>query len=265
MDDDVELHRLRERVYGAGGATATPEMIERLAELEERARRTAVPVTVAAPASVEAPDSHRPPSPVGARAEAPAALGALASSAPGEAPGASTPDGDANRPPATIPDAASSPPRRLLRIIATAVGALVVLGIGIAIGASTAPTVETTPDPAAAAFPELTFPQTVEDVISAEILRDSGIDAGSTRYIATVSDFRIYLAQPDDGDGRCIVTFTSTDNRPWSAGCASGAQEGAAIFGVDDTLTVAIGDPDDSDVTGIPIRLSPSVTAYVAQ
>ena len=265
MDDDVELHRLRERVYGAEGATATPDIIERLAELEERARRSAVPVRVAAPAPVGALDPTRPSSPVGPRTDASAATGAFASFAPGGAPGTSAPDGDPDRTPAEIPDAASSPPRRLLRIVATAVGALVVLGVGIAIGASTAPTAEATPDPAAAALPELTFPQTVEDVISAEILRDSGIDAGSTRYIATVSDFRIYLAQPDDGDGRCIVTFTSTDNRPWSAGCASGAQEGAAIFGVDESLTVAIGDPDDSDVTGIPIRLSPSVTAYVAQ
>ncbi|WP_295843872.1 hypothetical protein [uncultured Microbacterium sp.] len=260
MDDDVELHRLRERVYGAEGATATPDMIERLAELEERARRSAVPVTVAAPAPVGALDPTRPSSPVGPRADASTASDVFASTL-----GASAPAGDADRTRATIPDAASSPSRRLLRIIATVVGALVVLGIGIAIGASTAPTVAATPDPAAAALPELTFPQTVEDVISAEILRDSGIDAGSTRYIATVSDFRIYLAQPDDGDGRCIVTFTSTDNRPWSAGCASGAQEGAAIFGVDEGLTVAIGDPDGSDVTGIPIRLSPSVTAYVAQ
>lgn len=260
MDDDVELHRLRERVYGAEGATATPDMIERLAELEERARRSAVPVTVAEPAPVGALDPTRPSSPVGPRADASTASDVFASTL-----GASAPAGDADRTRATIPDAASSPSRRLLRIIATVVGALVVLGIGIAIGASTAPTVAATPDPAAAALPELTFPQTVEDVISAEILRDSGIDAGSTRYIATVSDFRIYLAQPDDGDGRCIVTFTSTDNRPWSAGCASGAQEGAAIFGVDESLTVAIGDPDGSDVTGIPIRLSPSVTAYVAR
>ncbi len=261
MDDDVELHRLRERVYGAEGATATPDMIERLAELEERARRSAVPVAVAAPAPVGALDHTRTSSLVGPRTDASTGPGAFAS----PEPGASAPDGGADPTPATIPDAASSPLRILLRIVATVVGALVVLGIGIAIGASTAPTGAATPDPAAAALPELTFPQTVEDVISAEILRDSGIDAGSTRYIATVSDFRIYLAQPDDGDGRCIVTFTSTDNRPWSAGCASGAQEGAAIFGVDESLTVAIGDPDDSDVTGIPIRLSPSVTAYVAQ
>ena len=122
-----------------------------------------------------------------------------------------------------------------------------------------------TADPAAAAYPELTFPQTIEDVISADILSDSGIAAASTRYIATVRDFRIYLAQPDDGDGRCIVAFTSTDNRPWSAGCASGDQKDAAVFGVDEGLTVAVDDPDDGEVTGIPIRLSDSVTAYVAQ
>lgn len=258
MDDDVELRGLRERVYGAEGATATPAMIERLAELEDRARRSALSDTATAPgpAGPAPAPGHPVPAPVAAPTPAGTATG----------PAAPTPPADTLDPidPPT-PDAGPLTPRRVLRIVLTGVGALALIGIGIAIGASIAPTMAATADPAAAAFPELTFPQTVEDVISAEILRDSGIDAGSTRYIATVSDFRIYLAQPDDGDGRCIVTFTSTDNRPWSAGCASGAQEGAAIFGVDDSLTVAIGDPDDSDVTGIPIRLSPSVTAYVAQ
>lgn len=236
MDDDVELRGLRERVYGAEGASATPAMIERLAELEDRARRSKASERPAPDGAGPAPDLDPP--------------------AAGDPPPPEVP---------RLPDAARPTPRRAVRIVATAVGALALLGIGIAIGASTVPTMAATPDPAAAAYPELTFPQTVEDVISADILRDSGIDASSTRYIATVSDFRIYLAQPDDGDGRCIVTFTSTDNQPWSAGCASGAQDGAAIFGVDETLTVAIGDPDESDVSGIPIRLSPSVTAYVAQ
>ena len=105
--------------------------------------------------------------------------------------------------------------------------------------------------------------QTSEDVISGDILSDSGIDPASIRYIATIRDFRIYLAVPDDGDGRCIAVFTSTDNRPWSAGCASGAQPGAAVFGVDENLSVAIGDPADDTVAGTPIRLSDSVTAYV--
>jgi len=236
MDDDVELRGLRERVYGAEGASATPAMIERLTELEDRARRSEASERPAPDVSGPAPD--------------------LLPTVAGDPPPPEVP---------RLPDAARLAPRRTVRIVATAVGALALLGIGIAIGASTVPTMAATPDSAAAAYPELTFPQTVEDVISADILRDSGIDAGSTRYIATVSDFRIYLAQPDDGDGRCIVTFTSTDNRPWSAGCASGAQDGAAIFGVDETLTVAIGDADESDVSGIPIRLSPSVTAYVAQ
>jgi len=251
MDDDVELRRLRERVYGAEGASATPAMIERLAELEERVRRSG---SSAAPES--AGSTPAPVAPVAVRS----VPGAAAPLEDPPTPGAAAPDED----PST-PDAAPLTPRRVLRLVLLSVGALALLGIGIAIGASVAPTMAATPNPASAAYPELTFPQTIEDVISADILRDSGIDAGSTRYIATVSDFRIYLAQPDDGDGHCIVAFTSTDNRPWSAGCASGAQEGAAIFGVDETLTVAIGDPDDSDVTGIPIRLSPSVTAYVTQ
>lgn len=244
MDDDVELRGLRERVYGAEGASATPAMIERLAELEDRARRSESSADSAP--EYPAPEEASP---------------ALAAGEPGSAFPAESSRPEVPR----LPDSARLAPRRTVRIVATAVGALALLGIGIAIGASTVPTMAATPDPAAAAYPELTFPQTVEDVISADILRDSGIDAGSTRYIATVSDFRIYLAQPDDGDGRCIVTFTSTDNRPWSAGCASGAQDKAAIFGVDETLTVAIGDADESDVSGIPIRLSPSVTAYVAQ
>ncbi len=130
---------------------------------------------------------------------------------------------------------------------------------------SVAPDTASTPDPAAALYPELTFAQTIEDAISADVLRDSAIDSGSTRYIATVSDFQIFFAQPDDGDGRCIITFTATENRPWTAACASSAQEGAAVFRIDDRLSVAIGTPDVSQVGGIPIRLSESVTAYVAR
>lgn len=229
MDDDAELRLLRERVYGVEGASASPEAIARLAELEESGRRAGsgdgTPVRSPGPPPAEVADE--------------------------------TPD-------AETPDALPSAPRALPRWVLAAVGAVALVGIGIAIGASLALPAASA-DPAAAELPELTFPQTVEDVISADILLDSGIDPASTRYIATVSDFRIYLARPDDGDGRCIATFTSTDNRPWSAGCASGEQIGAAVFGIDDGLTVAIGEPVESAVTGIPIRLSESVTAYVAQ
>lgn len=235
MDDDVELRHLRERVYGADGAAATPAMIERLGELEERVRRAGSGEPERAPR--RDPDASDPPTPDAA------------------------PEG------AEPAEADARSPRPALRWALAAVGALVLLGVGAAIGAglSAGPSTAATPDPATASLPELTFPQTVEDVISADILRDSGIDPASTRYIATVSDFRIYLAQPDDGDGRCIATFTSTDNSPWSAGCASGAQTGAAVFGVDEELTVAIGEPVRSVIDGIPIRLSDSVTAFVAR
>jgi len=230
MDDDVELRLLRERVYGTGGGAATPETIARLSELEERARaRTAPDVPATRPPGADVPDAM-PPGPVEDEAE-------------------------------------HVRVRPVARWALGVIAAVALIGVGIAIGSALAvsPSTAATPDPATLSLPELAFPQTVEDVISAEILRDSGIDPASTRYIATVSDFRIYLAQPDDGDGRCIATFTSTDNDPWSAGCASGAQEDAAVFGIDDTLTVAIGDPVSSAVEGIPIQLSDSVTAFVAR
>ncbi|KTR96140.1 hypothetical protein NS220_03470 [Microbacterium testaceum] len=225
MDDDVELRRLREQVYGVDGAAATPAMIARLAQLEESTRRP----TVAEDPPAETPDAESP---------APAA--------------------EVVEPPAR---------RSVVRWAIGAVAAAALVGFGIAIGSTLAapPSTAATADPAEESLPELTFPQTAEDVISAEILRDSGIDPASTRYIATVSDFRIYLARPDDGDGRCIATFTSSENRPWSAGCASGAQVGAAVFGIDERLTVAIGEPVSSGVDGIPIQLSDSVTAFVAR
>lgn len=230
MDDDVELRLLRERVYGLGGDSATADTIARLSELEERARAGTAPDAPATEVRTADGADATPPRPVEDEAEhvrvRPAARWALG-----------------------------------------VIAAIALVGVGIAIGSALAvpPSTAATPDPATLSLPELAFPQTVEDVISADILRDSGIDPASTRYIATVSDFRIYLAQPDDGDGRCIATFTSTDNDPWSAGCASGAQEDAAVFGIDDTLTVAIGDPLPSAVDGIPIRLSDSVTALVAR
>ncbi|MDQ1172020.1 hypothetical protein QE430_000327 [Microbacterium testaceum] len=254
MDDDGELGRLRERVYGADGGSATPEMIARLVELEDDARRMPSGVPVAAAAV-----PPHPATPV----TTPDAAGAAAPddrpSPPRDEPG----DPSADTEGAPLAGPADRPPRRILRWTLTAVGAAALVGVGIAIGSSMAIPAATA-DPAVSDLPEMAFPQTTEDVISADIMRDSGIDAASTRYIATIDDFRIYLARPDDGDGRCIVAFTSSDNRPWSAGCASGAQTGAAVFGIDQSLTVAIGQPSGDQVAGEPLRLSDSVTAYVA-
>lgn len=183
----------------------------------------------------------------------------------GTAPTVLDPDPEAPADDAQPPDEPAvprAPTRPVARRVLTALGAVALLGLGGAIGFALAH-IPTPADTSAPLLPELAFVQTSEDVISADILSDSGIDPASIRYIATIRDFRIYLAVPDDGDGRCIAVFTSTDNRPWSAGCASGGEPGAAVFGVDENLSVAIGDPADDTVAGTPIRLSESVTAYV--
>ena len=183
----------------------------------------------------------------------------------GTAPTVLAPDPEApadDEQPPDEPAVPRAPTRPVARRVLTALGAVALLGLGGAIGFALAH-VPAPADASAPLLPELAFVQTSEDVISADILSDSGIDPASIRYIATIRDFRIYLAVPDDGDGRCIAVFTSTDNRPWSAGCASGGEPGAAVFGVDENLSVAIGDPADDTVAGTPIRLSESVTAYV--
>ena len=183
----------------------------------------------------------------------------------GTTPAVPVPDPEAPADDAQPPDEPAvprAPTRPVARRVLTALGAVALLGLGGAIGFALAH-VPTPADTSAPLLPELAFVQTSEDVISADILSDSGIDPASIRYIATIRDFRIYLAVPDDGDGRCIAVFTSTDNRPWSAGCASGGEPGAAVFGVDENLSVAIGALADDTVAGTPIRLSESVTAYV--
>jgi hypothetical protein len=235
-DDDVELVRLRERVYGGRGSAPSDDDIARLSALEDRNR---------ARVAHDAPALDPPSSPAVAPAE-PQVAG------PTDAPAA---DGSTSGEPVARP---------VLRRVLTALAALALVGLGVAIG-FVAATPSAPADVSASTLPELAFVQTAEDVISGDILSDSGIDPASIRYIATIRDFRIYLAVPDDGDGECIAVFTSTENRPWSAGCASGGQPGAAVFGVDDKLTVAIGDPADDAVAGTPVRLSESVTAYVRQ
>lgn len=224
-DEDVELARLRERVCGGRGTAPTADEIARLSTLEDQIR--------ADPAQ----DAPAPPAP----------------------PAPSTPPA-----PDEPMDATPRTPRPVTRGILTALAAVGLVGLGAAIGFAAA-TQPAPADASAPALPELAFAQTAEEVISGDILSDSGIDPASIRYIATIRDFRIYLAVPDDGDGECIAVFTSTENRPWSAGCASGGRPGAAVFGVDEKLTVAIGDPADDAVAGTPVRPSESVTAYVRQ
>ncbi|WP_431796100.1 hypothetical protein [Microbacterium enclense] len=229
-DDDVELNRLRERVYGDTGTPATPEEIARLTVLEE-ARRT----PAAAPPA--------PPAP-------------LAETAPGGA------EDDE-------PTDATPPRHRALAAIAAVAVAGVLLGAGYAVGVASPAFVaaSSTPSPPPAVrYPELAFPQSDDDVISASIIDDSGIDPATTRYIAVMRGFRVFLAQPERGDGVCVVTFIVVNDQPWSAGCTTGGPfDDGAVFGIDQHLSVGLGDTSRMSIRGTPVRLSESVTAYVTE
>ncbi|MCT2084742.1 hypothetical protein M3D75_01280 [Microbacterium enclense] len=229
-DDDVELNRLRERVYGDTGTPATPEEIARLTVLEE-ARRTP---TAAPPA---------PPAPLAETASVEAAE--------------------------DEPTDATPPRPRALAAIAAVAVAGVLLGAGYAVGAASPAFVaaSSTPSPTPSVrYPELAFPQSDDDVISASIIDDSGIDPATTRYIAVMRGFRVFLAQPERGDGVCVVTFIVVNDQPWSAGCTTGGPfDDGAVCGIDQHLSVGLGDTSRMSIRGTPVRLSESVTAYVTE
>lgn len=224
-DDDVELNRLRERVYGDTGTPATPEEIARLAALEEARRIPAQPAPLAETASVEAAEDE--------------------------------------------PTDATPPRPRALAAIAAVAVAGVLLGAGYAVGVASPAFVaaSSTPSPTPAVrYPELAFPQSDDDVISASIIDDSGIDPATTRYIAVMRGFRVFLAQPERGDGVCVVTFIVVNDQPWSAGCTTGGPfDDGAVFGIDQHLSVGLGDTSRMSIRGTPVRLSESVTAYVTE
>lgn len=237
-DDDVELNRLRARVYGETGTPATPAEMARLAALEDTAR------VQRAPAPTPSVGSDAPP-----------AAAVLDAAAPDETAGEVT-DATARRP-------------RALAVIAGLTAAGVMLGAGYAAGVAAPAFVGVSPSPSptpSVRYPELAFPQTDDDVISAGIVEDSGIDPASTRYIAVMRGFRVFLAQRQRGEGVCVVTFTVADGEPWAAGCTTGGPfDDGAVFGIDQHLSIALGDASRMSIDGTPVRLSESVTAFVAE
>lgn len=235
-DDDVELNRLRERVYGGTGTPATADEVARLAALEEHFRAARAPIP--APGSV------------------PAAADLAAETAP-----------DVPEP----EEHADATPRRhrALAVVAAVVAAGVLLGAGYAAGIASPALVSaaSTPSPSPSErYPELLFPQTDDDLISASIIDDSGIDPATTRYIAVTRGFRVFLAEPVRGQGVCVVTFIVVNDQPWSAGCTTGGPfDDGAVFGIDQHLSIALGDASRMSIRGTPVRLSESVTAYVVE
>ncbi len=247
--DDVELRRLRERVYGGTGDPPTPDEIARLGALEDVLRRDAVRAPHAPAPRRHRKRRHPPPAPADrAAATVPAATDE------GDRPEGR--DADPHRP-------------RVFSLIVGVVAALALLGAGYAAGVASPAFVaaSATPSPSASPrFPELTFPQTDDDVITAQLIDDSGIDPATTRYIAVVRGFRVYLAKRERGEGSCVVTFVDADDEPWAAGCTTGGPfDDAAVFGIDQHLSIAIGDTSRMTITGTPVRLSESVTAYITE
>lgn len=240
--DDVELRRLRERVYGGTGDPPTPDEIARLGALEDVLRRDAVRAPHAPASKAPSPAVPAPAGPV------------LAATDEGDRP--EERDADLHRP-------------RVFSLIVGVVASLALLGAGYAAGVASPAFVaaSATPSPSASPrFPELTFPQTDDDVITAQLIDDSGIDPATTRYIAVVRGFRVYLAKRERGEGSCVVTFVDADDEPWAAGCTTGGPfDDAAVFGVDQHLSIAIGDTSRMTITGTPVRLSESVTAYITE
>lgn len=239
-DDDVELNHLRERVYGDTATPATPEEIARLAALEEDAR------------------TRRAPTPAPERAPAVTAPAVTAPAVPAPADTVEHTPVDA------------APPRhRALAVIAAVTAAGVLLGAGYAAGVASPAFVgaSATPSPTPSTrYPELAFPQTEDDVISASIIDDSGIDPATTRYIAVMRGFRVFLAQAERGEGVCVVTLIAVNDQPWSAGCTTGGPfDDGAVFGIDQHLSIGLGDTSRMSIRGAPVRLSESVTAYVVE
>ena len=81
-----------------------------------------------------------------------------------------------------------------------------------------------------------------------------------------MSGFRVFLARAERGDGVCVITLIVVNEQPWSAGCTTGGPFGdGAVFGIDQRLSIALGDTSRMSIRGTPVRLSQSVTAYVVE
>ena len=145
-------------------------------------------------------------------------------------------------------------------LVAVAVAsALALLGFGVGV---------TVASPAQAeALPEFNVPQTEEDVLPLNAI-DPSVDPASTRFIAQIDGYAIFLAQPAEFEGICIVSLPVGPTQPQSVaepqsiGCAAGTGvTGGARFGVGQTLEIAVGEAGAPE-QGVPVRLSESITAY---
>lgn len=107
--------------------------------------------------------------------------------------------------------------------------------------------------------PELHRAQEPDDLLPAE-WADVMADA-STRFIATIHGYDIYLGSPATGPGYCLLAAPADAPENATAGCASGGP--GTMFGVDRDLSIGVGDTTALPAPGRPLILSDSVTAFV--
>lgn len=235
MTPDDELRRLRERVYGTGGHPSDAD-IARLHELEAAFRD---PGALSDAASVAADPATSQTTPA-MRDE-------------------HIPDTSGYEP--TPPAPAEHAPRRSrwraavsATVVAAAVG-------GAAFAAGLVVATPAAPDD----FSELLLPQTEEDVIAAapEDPVAESIDLSSTRFIARLNGYDVFLARPADVAGVCVFVRVAGSDVLSGAGCSENPTgRGSVGFSGVGGVTVYVGDVQGS-AFGDPVRLSENVVAYV--
>lgn len=145
---------------------------------------------------------------------------------------------------------------------AGAIGVLLVAA-GLAVGflggwfgASTVPAVQGS---VGLTLPELMRPATDEDVLD---VTDADIDPSTTRYIATIDGFEVFLGRNIDQSMICVLTVNEvTGDR--GNGCTLWNGGGNVDFasGVTPNLTIALGDVEGMGISGERVQLSESVLA----
>jgi hypothetical protein len=115
--------------------------------------------------------------------------------------------------------------------------------------------------PSAREITEFSRPQTDEDVLN---VLDTPIDADSTRFVARIQGFDIFLAK--DRESKTVCVLTAGDGPAlMSASCATDSETFGLVTEVTPTLTLAAGDTTGIPIAGEPVQLSENLTAYVVK
>ena len=113
-------------------------------------------------------------------------------------------------------------------------------------------------------LPELATSQSEEDVIPPgyDLVGAPSLEPASTRFIARIEGFDVFLGQQVNSPYLCLVTFR-LDQPPSTSTvvtCGGSVATGGMLAILNEKLDVVVGEV--AGITGSPIPLSESVTAY---